>query len=569
MKRLAIGMIVVAAAAGLIGWAVQASAPEPDSSLASSMPQGAVLFLEAKDLSALLREWSASPEKQAWLNSDNYATFTRSRLFLRLQDVQKEFGAAAGVPPNMGFLNEVAGQRAALGLYDIGRLELLYITRLPSAQSMQSALWQKRSQFEPRQAAGQPFFVRTDPESGRVVAFAVAGDHLILGTREDLVAGAIALLAGQKLARLSDDKWFTDAVSATSKNAGDLRMVIHLPDVTHTPQFRTYWVQRNVTEMRQYESSISDLYPSVSEYREERVLLAKEPLPDAGADAKAVADLLRLVPPETGFYRGAAANAQQAAALLQQKVLTPHGLAAPPSTAAPMSALGDASVGRDSDLENRIDTPPTITAAEGKVDELLHSVVVAANVRAALELHRSEASSDGVFVRLRSTVVLVGATEFDEQNAREAIQRVVAPAVTTSRLGTGWKSIGAGEQAYAQFDGLLPVVLAVRGRYLIAGNDGATLAAVLARMREPLKAEPAVYTAAFDHARERQNFYRFAALVDRPSRAQAQADEQQPEFFSQNIASLSHVFARVKSERITVRRNGAKDMQTIVYEWTK
>lgn len=573
MKRFAIGAGVLAIAVVLIGWAFQVPAPQRESSLASVMPQGAALFLEAKDLSSLLREWGASPEKQAWLKSDNYATFSRSRLFLRLQQVQKEFETAAGIPPNMGFLNEVAGQHAALGLYDIGKLELVYITHLPSAQATQSALWQKRSQFEPRQAAGQQFFVRTDPESGRVAAFAIVGDRLILGTREDLVAGALSLLAGQKLARLSDEKWFVDAIAAAPKDAGDLRMAIHLADATRTPQFRTYWVQRNVTEIRQYESSVSDLYRSATEYREERVLLPKEPPPDSSADAQRVADLLRLVPPDTGFYRATTLNAQRALGLLEEKVLTPRLGPAPPSKVAPVVGLGDAKVGSDADLETRIDTAPSANTTENKADDALSTALVAANVRAALELHRSEVTSDGLFVRLRSTVVVSGAADFDEQGAREAIQRLVAPAITTSRLGAGWKTIGSGAQAHAEFDGLLPIAVAVRGKYLVVGNDSETIAAVLARLREPMKAQPVVYDAAFDHARERQNFYRFAALVDRPARSQGLGSMppggREPEFFSQNLSSLSEVFAGVKSQRITVRRDGAKEMQTVVYEWAR
>ena len=34
--------------------------------LASSMPPGAVLYLEAKDFGALLNDWNGSPEKAAW-----------------------------------------------------------------------------------------------------------------------------------------------------------------------------------------------------------------------------------------------------------------------------------------------------------------------------------------------------------------------------------------------------------------------------------------------------------------------------------------------------------------------
>jgi len=54
----------------------------------------------------------------------------------------------------MNFLTQVAGAQSALALYDIGKLEFLYITKLSSASSMQSTLWQTRAKFETRSVAG-------------------------------------------------------------------------------------------------------------------------------------------------------------------------------------------------------------------------------------------------------------------------------------------------------------------------------------------------------------------------------------------------------------------------------
>src|ERR1019366_7788693 len=273
MKRIAalsiLVLLVVAA------WATYEDiARLPESSLARLMPQDAVLFLEAQDFSGVLRDWNSSPEKQVWLTTADHEVFSRSRLFLRLKQAQDEFASAVGLSPDMSFLSDVAGQQSALGIYDIGKLELLYVTRLPSANAMKSGIWQQRAQFEARQVDGKQFYVRTDPQSQRVVAFAIDDDYLVLGTREDLVAGALSLLADKKAAALNQQGWFVNAIKS-AKDPGELRVVIHLAEVTRTPQFRTYWVQQNITELRQYESSVSDLFRSSGVYREERSLLLK------------------------------------------------------------------------------------------------------------------------------------------------------------------------------------------------------------------------------------------------------------------------------------------------------
>lgn len=567
MKRIlalsAVAVLFIAA------WAAyQDLAQPPRSSLARLMPTDAVLYLEAQDLGGMLKEWDASPEKKAWLASDNYEVFSRSRLLLRLQQAQEQFAAAAGIPPNMSFLGEVAGEQSALGIYDIGKLELLYVTRLPSGRAVNSGIWQQRAKFETRQAAGKTFYVRTDPESERVVAFASEDDYLILGTREDLVAGALLLLAKQKAAALNEQGWFVDALK-TAKEPGELRMVIHLAEVTRTPQFRTYWAPQNITEMRPYESSVTDLFRSADSYREQRTLLLKSTPEASDAEIQAqVAGLMRLVPAQVGFYRaGLISSGDDALSLLEEKVLTPRLGPAPVSKLAPSVPLVEQTVGSQSNLETRIDVPPS-AAPDQRGDDELKALLKNANVRAALQLHRSETANDGVFVRLYSTIVLQSAAGWNENAAQRAVQRLITPGLTARDIGASWKKSGSGAQSYFELDGLAHMAIAVRGQYLFVSNDPETLMAALGRMGQPVSAEPAIYYAGFDHSRERQNFYQLTSLVDRPSRSNNNG-EGEPEFFSQNVASFSRTLAGVKSQSIVARRDHAVETQTVLYQWTQ
>src|SRR5260370_4295904 len=123
------------------------------------MPQGALLYIEAKDFAGLLKDWNNSQEQAAWLKSDDYRVFSNSRLFLRLTKASDEFAAAAGLRPNGKFLAEAAGTHSALAIYDIGNLEVLYVIRFSSGDVTQSSLWQQRNKFQSRAAPGNPFFV--------------------------------------------------------------------------------------------------------------------------------------------------------------------------------------------------------------------------------------------------------------------------------------------------------------------------------------------------------------------------------------------------------------------------
>src|SRR5260370_39104798 len=89
---------------------------------------------------------------------------------------------------------QIDGTESALALYEVQDLEHPYITRVEESKLAQAALWEMRNKFEARQSAGVTFYVLTS--SGRTVAFAFTQGYLFVGTRDDLVAQALALLAG-------------------------------------------------------------------------------------------------------------------------------------------------------------------------------------------------------------------------------------------------------------------------------------------------------------------------------------------------------------------------------------
>ena len=194
MKSAIVFLLIGSALGG--SWAAYQTLAPDGPPLSRYVPPGALLYLQSKDFSSLLADWNGSPEKKDWVKSGNYEVFSRSRLFLRLKGAGDEFKSAAGLPPDMNFLSQVAGKQSALAIYDIGKLQFLYITKLSSANSMQTALWQTRTQFETRSVDGVTFYLRRDPQSEREVAFAVNGDTLLLATREDLLAGALKLMGG-------------------------------------------------------------------------------------------------------------------------------------------------------------------------------------------------------------------------------------------------------------------------------------------------------------------------------------------------------------------------------------
>lgn len=566
MRKTVIFLLLAGVSMGL-GWAAYQAAATPEVPLSRYVPSGALLYLQAKDFSALLADWNRSPQKQAWLAGSNYEVFSRSRLLLRLKEAGKQVATAAGLPPDMNFLSQTAGSESALALYDIGKLQFVYITRLPSANAMQNQLWQTRSKFESRSAGGATFYLRRDPESQREVEFSINGNYLLLATREDLMAGALQLMAGGKDHAIEADPWFAQSVAAAGP-VGDLRMVLNLEKIVPNPYFRSYWVQQNITDMESYTAAISDLFRSGKEYREERVLLKKAGAASASHEGHEVADLARLAPEGAGLYEAQTCpSLHPCLDVLETKLLAPHIGPAPPGQLAPGDQMTWGETGSSSDLETRIDQPPAQHGPDTEGSAALKSLLQKGQVTAVLQVQSTERDKAGVFVSIHSAVALAGGSDWDEAALRNTLISFIRPSLTASQLGVAWKQ----NQGYYELDGLYPLSMAVHGKYLIVSNDTDLMGSMLANADRKSEANPAVFVAEFDHHRERENFARLTSVVDRPDLdpSGAGSTPRQPQLLSENIASLSAALAAVSSEKIVVREAGDKVLQTVTYRWSQ
>jgi hypothetical protein len=578
--KIAIG--VAAFAAALTAWAAMESAFTPAKPMAAFMPSGAQLYIESPDFAGLLHDWNTSPEKQLWLKSDNYEVFSRSRLFGRLGDAQGEFAGAAGQKPDMAFLNQVAGKQSALAIYDIGKLEFLYITHMPNTQALQTSLMRSRNDFEARQVGDAVFYVRStggvdqgsSDQSGaaRTVAFAASGDYLLLATREDLLAGALALMQNQNQQALDKDGWFAE-VTQTSSKPGDLRMVLDLSRLVPSPYFRSYWVQQNITDMGHYRAAISDLYRTRGEFHEERVLLPKSP-ESANSEQSDLGQIRILVPEDAGYYRAESSpDVEHVLETIDSRLLSRKTSDYTDRTVAPPSVGTASQAGAEDDLETRIDAPPAVIPPKGAELASLRSLLEAEQPDTMLVVDRSVSQSDGVFVGYHSAVVLESQKPWSASDVEAAIDRALAPQLTAGALGIEWTQ-SSDKQAYFALDGIAPLAFAINGRYCMISDDVVMLNAMLqkAATAKSSPGQPLVALSGFNHEAERANFARATHLIDGAiTTASTDADNdgsgQTPQFFSRNVGSLSSTFAAMRREEVSAYWKSGALHQTVRYEW--
>lgn len=559
MKKTVVLSAVLLAAA--IAW--WRTAAQPARPLAGLMPAGALLYLEASDFSSLLREWNTSKVKSNWLASANYQVFSRSNLLIKLSSLYGEYGEAAGFAPDLKSVASIAGSRSALALYEIRNAEFLYVTELPRTSLTQSELWGVRDKFGERQSAGLPFYVRT--AGGRTVAFAFADEYLFLGTREDLVAQALALFAGAKEPSVASARWYQETTRAAA-GARELRMVLNLDSLVKSTHFRSYWVHRNVSDLRQYSAGIADVNRDPRRVTEHRVLVRERDVSTSaptGLAREALARLASIAPADAGLYKGWAAPAVDfTAALIEAKLLAPKAQPISNLRFAPVASSTGEAAGTEADLETRIDEPALPAGVEGAlVSAPLQKVLERAGPQALLQIQASRPMPNG-FIATPCVLVIAAAADWDPNAVRESLTASIETLWTTSRLGAQWTPARAGNHAVERLNGLVPLVMTIRGGLLYLANDADLLASVLDRPTAPASASRITYTAAFRHSREAGNYH---TLMDALDYTNAPFISNQPRFFSQNLSSLSQVLSFVTGVQVTASDRGRLMEEQVVY----
>lgn len=601
-------LLGVAALAVAIAWAAAPSYPAA-LPLAAMLPQGALMTVESADFGALVNVWNRSPEQRAWLSSASYSAFTDSRLFARLQDAQSGFAKAAKRNVDGGFLAEVAGKESIFAWYDIGNLEFLYISRLPPDRLAKLSLLAERSSFARREAGGTTFYIRTstanspaeqttapqdaaDPgdvqassdsygvQQARTVAFAVRGDLLLLGTREDLIAGALQLLAQTSgtnagTASQATEGWYAAATAAGPAQHGDLHMLLDLQALTKTPQFRTYWIQRNITGTRQYRAAVVDLYREPGQFREERVLLPMH----TGAEQTAQSDLgslEQMVPQRADVYR-AFARPQSADALrdLLDKVLVRGPAEATDEAASPQALTTVTPAGSAGDFDTRIDAPQRALAATAQPFAALQGVLEHSGLESMLTLDRTDPpAAANSFVRIHSAVVLRSTSAWNKDALSAAVLSGLQPRLTTSSLGLRWTPATVAAREYLRLGAAAPVCLSVEGPLAIISSDPTLMEDLLQRHTTPQASTmQARELAGFRHDQERANFRHLTAslnvtqtaLASPETPATASSSSSQVDLFRDNLPSLSSAFQEIAFEHFAETREAGNVHQRVLY----
>ena len=294
--------------------------------LAGVMPRGAMVYVQANDLSTLMKTWLASPVRSQFYDSASFAAFQKSRIYLKLQDRKKDIESAIGIELNENRVAELAGGASAVSIYDIGKIEMVFVTEVPRVRAVASTLFKQASQFSERSANGTSYYVHdVTTDGGRLnqqFCFAYVEGKLIVTTTEGLMIRAVA---NAKAA--GSDSLLSDVVALADGAPGfaahEVTMWLDQQRLNANRYFDNYWIHHNVHgALAGIESGLIDLRITRQGMNEQRWFKMAVGGPGLGAEAISadqLAALMKFAPTSAQLVQvhGASATVQLSSAIEQ------------------------------------------------------------------------------------------------------------------------------------------------------------------------------------------------------------------------------------------------------------
>lgn len=606
-------LVLVGTVGAWAAYSVATSQPDAQMRFAGSMPSGALVYLEARDLSGMMRTWNASETRSRYYTSASYRSFRRSRLYLKLQDRLSDLQKGFGFELTEERLAEFAGGRSAVAIYDPGKLEVLLTTEVSREKAITTVVFAQAKNFEERRTPkGALYYAReVSTDGGNLVqriAFAHQDGKLWIGTSEALLAEALDGPANQGLGASVGSTLQT----AADFSAHDLSIWFDMDRVLKNKYFNLYWIQRNAKSLEGITAGLVDVEFARDGVHERRWYVRRDAAPSANSAATDFASLNGMAPGSAQLVDVRTVDSALYSALSETMFGSERGGSDVAkvgfrSVSNPFAGDEDESgddatplSGKYRYLDQRfdldVDDPVQAKAAVASgasansgpsFAQKLDSALTAASPTRYATYASIDLPEGHLFASFDRTVVIdLGAPErFDAKGFEQLIttefgRRFVVGGDASSVV---WKDDGG---ARAISGALIPQGGAYRlgGKYLVIGRDAARCSQVLEFLGGP-KARggfeapkgTVVRVAEVRLANARDSFARLTGLLDSRSAssiyesvsdaADGEESNSPVMFFSQNITSLLAVARDVSVVRIVTTEDGVVMRERVDYQW--
>jgi len=278
-------------------------------SLADDLPRGALVYAQFQNLPELIKQWEQSQLQERYLNSTSYQQLQHRHLAMKLISRWEEFNNALGFPLDLSTIGSSTDGAAAVAVYDIGRLDLLFVAPISDEKVALTQFFNNKDQFEEMETPdGTPYYSHTvEADRGRqkqVLAFATVNGRFLLGTNEKLFLRAIANINKRaKNDSIADDPAFKTLSRKVTPHFATIW--VDQSKLNADYYFKHYWLMQNVAELKSIRAGIFDLEQQQSRWIERREFLTTAPSErsNSGIAAAELRQLYSRTPDDAPFVR--------------------------------------------------------------------------------------------------------------------------------------------------------------------------------------------------------------------------------------------------------------------------
>lgn len=309
MKKIR-NLLVLALVTITIVFIIKVQSANNNRPLAGDFPRGALVFAQVNNLPEMLESWNQSELKERYLSSNNYEQFVGRHLATKISERLYEFSFALGFDFNEEFFKELSSKEAAIALYDIGRIEFVFIAPLDEEKYLLSKLVENQAGFEEiKLKSGLSYFVMPiEVDRGRQnqnFTFALQNGRIILTNSEQLMVRTLTNInskfSSQTVDRLTSDPTYQALTKKITPHYATIWVAQE--KLNQDWYFRNYWIMNNITDLKNIRAAIFDIDLQEKEWREERYFLTNSVLPSTKLSSLDTRYLYNQIPSSLPYFK--------------------------------------------------------------------------------------------------------------------------------------------------------------------------------------------------------------------------------------------------------------------------
>jgi len=305
-KVLKIALILSAMSAALFVYA-KISSKKSDFKQAEDFPRDALIYVQIQDLPTLIKIWNESELRRKYLESVNFRQFENRHLALKLAERAYEIKEAVGIFPDFDFASSLSENRAALAVYDIGKMEFVFIAPMSEEKILASKLFEIQSDFEEIRLDDETKVYSKEIEIDRgrqiqKILYTNFRGRLILATSEKYFLQTLDNIKGKTPKnRLANEPPFHQLSEITKPNLATVWL--NQQKLNDDWYFKNYWLMSETESLKNLRAGMFDFEMQDKKVVERRVFLTAENKSSGKINVETANRLGNLIPENIPFYK--------------------------------------------------------------------------------------------------------------------------------------------------------------------------------------------------------------------------------------------------------------------------